>query len=318
MTLSNPIDRRTFMAATVTAIASTAVHASKESRSMIPVIDTHQHLWDIKKFKLPWLPADGVLARSYSINDYKMHTAGLGIANTVYMEVDVDPAQQLEEAEFVNGLCSDATSGMKGAVVSGRPASGDFGSYVEKIVKLPGVRGVRQVLHVPSTPSGFCLSDDFVRGIRLLGTKNLSYDLCVKHSELGNIAVLLDACPDTQFVLDHCGNPDLKETDHSSWMRGLEAVAKRKNVVCKVSGFLASAPSRGKWTMEQITPIINHTLDTFGPNRVMFAGDWPVVLLAASYAEWLTAVRQVVSTRPETDQRKLFHDNAVSHYRLKL
>ena len=177
MTLSNPIDRRTFMAATVTAVASTAVHASKESRSMIPVIDTHQHLWDIKKFKLPWLPADGVLARSYSINDYKMHTAGLGIANTVYMEVDVDPGQQLEEAEFVNGLCSDATSGMKGAVVSGRPASGDFGSYVEKIVKLPGVRGVRQVLHVPSTPSGFCLSDDFVRGIRLLGTKNLSYDL---------------------------------------------------------------------------------------------------------------------------------------------
>lgn len=313
-----PIERRTFMVATASAVVATSALASKEPRTMIPVIDTHQHLWDIKKFQLPWLPAEGILARSYSLADYKTHTAGLGIANTVYMEVDVDPKQQLEEAEFVNGLCLDASSGMKGAVVSGRPASADFSTYVEKIAKLPGIRGVRQVLHVPTTPPGFCLSDDFVRGIRLLGTKNLSYDLCVKHGELGNVAVLLDACPDTHFVLDHCGNPDLKDKDHSSWKRGLEAVAKRKNVVCKVSGFLASAPGRGQWTMEQITPIINHTLDSFGPNRVMFAGDWPVVLLGASYAEWLTAVRQVVSTRPESDQRKLFHDNAVTHYRLKL
>lgn len=310
-------DRRRFMvAATGSLMASTKLLHGGES--MIPVIDTHQHLWDINKFKLPWLPADGVLARSYSIKDYKEQTAGLNVVNTVYMEVDVDPDQQLEEASFVNGLSGDPATGMKGAVVSGRPASESFGAHVEKLLKMPAVRGLRQVLHVPSTPPGYCLSDSFIRGLRLLGTKGLSFDLCVKNPELGNVAILLDSCPDTRFILDHCGNPDLKEKDQSAWKRGLDAVARRSNVVCKVSGFLASAPGRGQWNMDQVAPIINHTLEAFGPDRVMFAGDWPVVLLAASYAEWLGAVRQVVGNRPALDQKKLFHDNAIRHYRLKI
>ena len=311
------MDRRGFVATASTFITTATIQASRGS-SMIPVIDTHQHLWDIKKFKLPWLPSDGVLAKSYNLQDFKQQTAGLNVVNTVYMEVDVDPSQQLEEAVLVNGLSSEPSTGMKAAVVSGRPGSDKFPNYVNELAKLPGIRGVRQVLHVPTTPPGYCLSDSFVRGIRLLGSKDLSFDLCVKNGELGNVAVLLDSCPETRFILDHCGNPDLKDKDHSSWKRGLEAVAKRKNVVCKVSGFLASAPGRGQWTMEQVTPIINHTLDVFGPDRVMFAGDWPVVLLAASYAEWLDAVRQVVSTRSEEERRKLFHDNAIRHYRLKI
>lgn len=311
------LDRRNFLAA---AACSTIVEKLTANRvnNMIPVIDAHQHLWDIKKFKLPWLPTEGVLARSYSLSDYKQHTAGMNIAHTVYMEVDVDPTQQMEEALLVNGLSSDPMNGMKGAVVSGRPASEGFPAYVNNLVKLPAIRGVRQVLHVPTTSSGFCLSNSFVRGIRLLGNHDLSFDLCVKHGELGNVALLLDTCKDTRFVLDHCGNPDLKEKDHTSWKRGLEAVAKRNNVVCKISGFLASAPGRGEWSIEQVAPIINHTMDVFGPDRVMFAGDWPVVLLAASYAEWLGAVRQVVSNRSEKDQRKLFYENAIQHYRLKI
>lgn len=309
------IVRRSFLKAAAVSSTVTNLHGNGEN-VMIPVIDTHLHLWDIKKFKLPWLPSDGVLARSYTLADYNNQTAGLNIVHTVYMEVDVDPTQQMEEAVLANQISSDRTSGMKGAVVSGRPASQRFPEYIQQLIKLPGIRGVRQVLHVPTTPAGYCLSDQFVRGIKLLGKNNLSFDLCVKHEELGNVAILLDSCPDTNFILDHCGNPDLKESDNSSWKRGLEAVAKRKNVVCKVSGFLASAPGKGQWSMEQVAPIINHTIDVFGPDRVMFAGDWPVVLLAASYAEWLGAVKQVVANRSFNDQKKLFYDNAIKIYRL--
>jgi len=309
--------RRDFFLSSMGLGLSSALKATR-SETMIPVIDAHQHLWDISKYKLPWLPNEGVLARSYSLIDYKKHTQGLNIVNTVYMEVDVDPSQQLKEAEDVSHLCQMPDSGMKGAVISGRPSSKQFKDYISKISKLNGIRGVRQVLHVPTTPPAYCLSHDFIEGVRLLGSKNLSFDLCVKHGELGNVSLLLDLCPDTFFILDHCGNPDLKEKDLSPWKRGLESVAKRKNVVCKISGFLASAPGFGKWSIEEVAPIINHTLDTFGPDRVMFAGDWPVVLLAASFADWIGAVRQTVSSRPILDQRKLFYENALKHYKLKI
>lgn len=296
---------------------STSIAQDKAAKeSPMRVIDTHQHLWDIEKFKLPWLPKDGPLARSFGLDDYRKATEGLGVSRTVYMEVDVDESQQLAEAELVSGYCSDPATRMAGAVISGRPASPGFGDYVNTVSKLPGIKGIRQVLHVPTTPSGFCLEKAFVEGIRLLGKKGLSYDLCVKHTELGNVAKLVGLCPDTQFILDHCGNPDLKDKDHDSWKKGLETVAKLPNVVVKVSGFLASAPGFGKWDLAQITPIVNHTIDTFGPDRAMFAGDWPVVLLGATYTQWLGAVREIVSSRPKDDQRKLFEANAIKVYRL--
>lgn len=307
---------QTMSALTGAFVTLTQSKAAQEKLNM-QVIDTHQHLWDLNKFTLPWLPKDGPLARSYSLADYRKATEGLGVANTVYMEVDVAENQQLAEAELVSNFCSDTSTGMLGAVISGRPSSQNFSDYVEKVKSLKGIRGLRQVLLSPSsTPSGFCLQKSFLDGIRLLGKKSLSYDICVKHDELPNVAKLVAACPETSFILDHCGNPDLKDKTHDSWKRGLELVAKHSNVVVKVSGFLASAPGYGQWNIPQIAPIINHTLDTFGPDRVLFAGDWPVVLLAASYSQWLGAVRQIVAERPSDQQKKLFHDNAIRIYKL--
>lgn len=314
----NP-DRRLAIAGIAAACGLTRpLHATPEKaeEKAMQVIDTHQHLWDIEKFTLPWLPKDGPLAKSYGFAEYRKATEGLNVVRTVYMEVDVAENQQLAEAELVSGYCGDPGTSMAGAVVSGRPASPGFANYVGKVEKLKGIRGIRQVLHVPATPSGFCLEKPFVEGIRLLGTKGLSYDLCVKHTELPNVAKLVQSCPDTRFILDHCGNPDLKDSSQEPWKKNLELVAKLPNVVVKVSGFLASAPGFGQWKMEQAATIINHTLDTFGPDRVMFAGDWPVVLLAATYAEWLGTVRKVVSERPADQQKKLFHDNAIRVYRL--
>lgn len=313
------MDRRSAvktLAAAAGAITLPNIQALADEKTTMPVIDTHQHLWDIEKFTLPWLPKDGPLAKSYGFAEYRKATEGLNVVKTVYMEVDVAENQQLAEAELISGYCGDPGTAMAGAVVSGRPASPGFADYVGKVEKLKGIRGIRQVLHVPSTPSGFCLEKPFVEGIRLLGKKGLSYDLCVKHTELPNVAKLVQACPDTSFILDHCGNPDLKDPSQDPWKKNLELVAKLPNVVVKVSGFLASAPGFGQWKMEQAAPIINHTLDTFGPDRVMFAGDWPVVLLAATYAQWLGTVRQVVSERPADQQKKLFHDNAIRVYRL--
>ena len=281
----------------------------------MPIIDTHQHLWDVNQFKLAWLKPDDPLNRCYSPADYLRDAEGLNIVKTVYMEVDVVESQQTDEAKYILNLCDHDKKYPAAAVISGHPASDGFKAYLDQFRDRKALKGVRQVLHVPSTPSGFCLDPKFIAGMNELGERGLSFDLCVKADELPNAAKLLDRCPKTSFVLDHCGNPSLKMTDLSPWKADLARVAERKNVVCKVSGFIATA-TKGKWTADDIAPIVNHVLDTFGPDRVMFAGDWPVCLMGATLREWVQGLQKVVANRSEVDRQKLFHDNAVRVYRL--
>ena len=137
----------------------------------------------------------------------------------------------------------------------------------------------------------------------------------MRPDELGDAAKLIDACPDTAFILDHCGNASVRAKDLSGWKADIGRIAERKNVVCKVSGIVASA-APDPWTADDLAPIVNHVLDRFGPDRVVFGGDWPVCTLAATYRQWVEALRRIVAGRPVADQKKLFHDNAIRVYRL--
>jgi predicted TIM-barrel fold metal-dependent hydrolase len=159
------------------------------------------------------------------------------------------------------------------------------------------------------------LDEKFIRSVRLLGERGMSFDLCMRSGELLDGAKLIDACPDTRFILDHCGNANVQVKERAQWQRDMAAVAKRKQVMCKVSGIVASAKP-GAWTADDLAPIINHTLEVFGPDRVMFGGDWPVCTLAATYRQWVEALKSIVRSRSEPEQRKLLHDNAVRFYGL--
>jgi L-fuconolactonase len=281
----------------------------------LPIIDTHQHLWDLKQFKLPWIKEGTPLARNFLMSDYFRATEGLNVVKTIYMEVDLDPKQQQREAEFVVAMCQRADNPMVAGVISERPASSTFPRFIDQYKNSAYIKGVRQVLHNEGVPAGTCLDEKFIRGIRLLGQLDKSFDLCMRPGELLDAAKLIDACPDTRFILDHCGNAKVPDKDRTQWKKGMDAVAKRKNVVCKVSGIVASA-EKGKWSAEELAPIVNHTLDAFGPDRVMFGGDWPVCTLGATFKEWVTALQAIVKDRKREDQRKLFHDNAVRVYGL--
>ena len=194
--------------------------------------------------------------------------------------------------------------------------SPEFKAYATQFKSSPHIKGIRQVLHGESTPASYCLSREFIAGIRLLGELGLSYDLCMRSAELPDATMLVDACPDTRFILDHCGNEDVKRKDHSQWQKDIAELAKRKNIVGKVSGIVASAKP-GAWSADDLAPVVNHTLAVFGRDRVMFGGDWPVCTLAATYRKWVEALQSIVKERPSAEQKKLFHDNAVAFYGLK-
>ena len=335
--MQNQIPRREFLKTTAGAVSTGAIGAGlfdpaaafstqskKESavtsQAELPIVDTHEHLWDLTKFNLPWTKGNEVLGHSFVTKDYLEATKGLNLVKSVYMEVDVDPSQQVQEAEYVLDLCQRNDNPMVGAVISGRPGTEGFKDYIMKFKGNPFIKGVRQVLHGPSNPAGFCLEPQFVKNVQLLGELGMSFDLCLRSGEIGDGAKLVANCPKTRFVVDHCGNMDVTSTDKKArqvWMDGMKALAQHENVVCKISGIIVTANK--DWKASDLAPNMTFCMETFGSDRRMFAGDWPVCTLRASFRQWVGALREIVRgmNMSLADQKKLFHDNAVKFYGLK-
>ena len=163
-------NRRQFLKrTTATAIAATAAGTTvlvAEDKGLLPIIDTHQHLWDLTKFKPPWLKgAPEILAKSYVTKDYLAETKGLNLVKAVYMEVDVAPEQQVQEAEHVIALSKDKAHPTVAAVISGRPNSKGFKAYISRFKGNKYIKGVRQVLHVDTAKPRLCLEPQFVRSM---------------------------------------------------------------------------------------------------------------------------------------------------------
>ena len=322
--------RRTFIHQTAAASVATSLFGTIRAAESKPpfIIDTHQHLWDLAKQKLPWLAgAPETLNHSYRTEEYRAATEGLNI-RAVYMEVDVAPEQHVAEAELALDLAQSGKNPTIAAVIGGRVAAPGFGDYIRKFRGNPLIKGVRQVLHVPETPSGYCLAENFVRGVRLLGEENRSFDLCMRPTDLPDGAKLVAQCPGTRFVLDHCGNPDLKcfraprageeAPKHTAdeWKRAIDSLAALPNVIGKISGVIAGLPQGGD--ASDLAPAVNHCLDAFGPDRVVFGGDWPVCLLGAPLKRWVEFLTQIIASRPAAAQEKLWSANAIQHYTLKV
>ena len=323
------MQRRTFLTTAVgaTVAAGTSRDLFGADREVVPplIIDTHQHLWDRSKLKLPWLAdAPEVLRANYGVEDYRREVAHPNV-RTVYMEVDVAAEDLPKEAAAIEALCQQSASQTCGAVIGGRPDDAGFRDYLQPYLKSGRVKGVRRVLHGPTTPQGYCLRDEFVQGVRLLGRLGLSFDLCMRPTEIKDAQRLTELCPETRFILDHCGNGDVNafhprpngpEPSHTAddWKRDMEAIAQRPNVDCKISGIIARAAK--DWTDADLAPIVNHCLDSFGPERVVFGGDWPVCLLGAPLSKWIAALTRMIAQRPAMDQIKLWSKNAQRVYRL--
>jgi predicted TIM-barrel fold metal-dependent hydrolase len=320
------LSRREFVASAVGAALTPALlplaSARGDAADML-IIDTHQHLWDLSLITPPWLSsAPEILKKSYRTEEYLEATKGLNI-KTVYMEVDVAPDDKVAEADYVGKLCESNKAPTLAAVMGGNPAADYFADYATKLSERDYVKGIRQVLHVPETPEGFCLKDGFVKNIQLLGEKGLSFDLCMRPRELGDGAKLAERCPDTRFVVDHCGNADPKAFgahdeepwhDADGWRRDMDRLAALPNVICKISGIVARTVEG--WTSDDLAPIVNHCLDSFGPDRVVFGGDWPVCLTGAPLRQWVDALSEIISSRPADQQTKLWSGNAKKHYTL--
>ena len=132
---------------------------------------------------------------------------------------------------------------------------------------------------------------------------------------MANTITLVRRCPNIQYVLDHIGKPDIASGRMEPWKTEIAELARISNVRCKLSGMVTEADHQS-WTLDDLKSYIDHVVESFGFDRVMFGGEWPVVLNAAPYARWVETLVEVLVGSSEDELRKVFHDNVVDFYRL--
>ena len=176
------------------------------------------------------------------------------------------------------------------------------------------VKGVRRLIQ--SEPDlDFCLRPDFVRGVQSLPRYGLSFDLCVTHLQLANTIALVRQCPKVRFVLDHIAKPDIKKGLLDPWRAELRELSRLENVWCKMSGLATEADHSG-WKPGDLRPFIDHVMDCFGVDRVMFGGDWPVSTLATDYPRWVKTVDDALNGCSADELHRVYVRNAEAFYRI--
>ena len=277
------------------------------------IVDTHQHLWDLDLFRYAWLQQLPDLNRSFRMNDYLAATNGLAIEKSVHLEADVDEPFMLEETMHLLRLADCSDNPLEGVVACGRPESKEFKTYVEKIAGHSKLRGIRRVLH--TRPDDLGQSETFIENVCSLSGYGLSFDICVLAHQLPIAIRLVSQCPDVTFILDHCGVPQVRDKILNPWRSLIREIAKFPNVFCKISGLIAYADPNN-WTAEDLRPYVDHAIECFGWDRVMFGSDWPVCTVSASYRQWVDVLLSLTRSAGAANQKKLFHDNAIQVYRL--
>lgn len=277
------------------------------------IIDAHVHLWDPERLRIRWLDGNDLLNRPYTLDEYRAHTSGLNVEAFVYVQVDVEPAYGLLEAEWVAAQEEPRLRG----IVAWAPV--EYGArtraYLDALVRIdPRIKGVRRLLQGEADPY-YCLQPDFVQGVQLLAEYGLSFDICIYHHQLAGVIELVRQCPEVSFMLDHAGKPDIAAGLREPWQVQITELAALPNVMCKISGLVTEADPQ-HWRSEDLGPYVTHVLTAFGEDRVTFGSDWPVVLLAADYHRWIETLDQLTRHLAPTAQKKLWVENARRFYRL--
>ena len=261
-------------------------------------IDTHLHLIYRDRLGYGWTTGIPALERGdFTLADFAKLTQGKGIAGAVFMEAGVDDADYQAEARLVSGLVGQ--HGLLGQIASCRPEDDQgFAAWLEECQNLK-VRGFRRILHV--MPDELSQTATFRRNVRSIGAKGWAFDMCFLARQLPLAAELARACPDQVLVLDHCGVPDIAGGSFADWAGQITALAAMPHVHCKLSGISAyCAP--GTATEETLRPWVDHVIQSFGPRRVVWGGDWPVVNLGVGIEAWIAISRSFLSKLSAAEQ----------------
>jgi L-fuconolactonase len=277
------------------------------------IVDAHHHVWDPATAGYPWLTEElAVIRRRFTPDDLAPELADAGIDATVLVQTRSSQEETAEflalaaRTPFIRGVVGwvDLTHpGVDEAIAALRAGPGG-----ERLV------GIRHQVH-DEADLEWLLREDVVRGIRAVGAAGLAYDLLVRPRELPAALQVTRRLPDVRFVIDHLAKPPIATGALEPWRGLLAPFADLDHVACKVSGLVTEA-AWASWTPADLQPFMDHAIEVFGPQRLLFGSDWPVCLLAATYAEVVEAALATMSALDVTEQTAVMGGNATRIYGL--
>ncbi|MDL2399399.1 amidohydrolase family protein [Rhizobium mayense] len=271
------------------------------------LFDSHLHIVNRGKLGYPWLEGAGALNRDSLYEDYAREAQRVGITDTLHMEVDVAEGDIERETDYVKELSRQPGGMIRGAIAACRPEDAGFPAYLERVLADPFVKGFRRVLHV--VPDDVSEGALFRENLKRLAGAGLTFDFCVLPHQISKAIAVADLNPNVQFILDHCGVPAVKDGLSEIWTSGMTEIAKRPNVVVKISGVVAYADP-DSWTVDTLRPFVEHSIASFGWDRVIWGSDWPVCTLGGGLSTWIAATHALTQGASADERARLYQLNA--------
>jgi L-fuconolactonase len=272
--------------------------------------DSHNHFWRYRADEYGWIGKGmDIIRRDFLPSDLLVNLRTAGIDGTIAVQA----RQTMEETEWLLQLshAHDFIRGVVGWVPLTEPT---LNAVLERLCEHRELKGVRHVVH-DEPDDDFILRANFNQGIQQLQGFGLVYDVLIFERHLPQTIQFVDRHPGQIFVVDHIAKPRIQTKELSPWRERIVELARRDNVYCKISGMVTEA-SWTDWKPEDLKPYFDTVLAAFGARRLMFGSDWPVLLVASSYASWADSVRKFMSPLSSAEQDRIMGGTAFEVYKL--
>lgn len=274
------------------------------------IIDTHVHFWKYNKVRDAWITNDmKILQQDYLPPALEATLKRNGVDGCVAVQAD----QSEVETEFYVELAKTWPI-IKGVVGWVDLRADNIESRLEYFSQYPIIKGWRHV--VQGEPAGFLADPKFRNGIAALAPYDCTYDILVYHYQLKDAIDFVAAFPGQRFVIDHCAKPAIRDHDIETWKADMNRIAEFPNVTCKLSGLFTEAKWK-QWSAADFYPYLDVVFQAFGPDRLMFGSDWPVVLVSGIYVQWKSLIEKYMEGYDDEAKEKVFGLNAEAFYRLE-
>jgi L-fuconolactonase len=277
-------------------------------------IDSHHHIWDLSVRDQEWITGEVMqpIRRNFLVSDLRDAIAGSRIDKTILVQTVTDYAETPDLLAIAQG------DQLVGAVVGWLQIdSPDAISNLHRYLDLPGgdyLKGIRDIAQ-DHPDSNYLAKPETIANVHKLGELGITFDLLTKVPELPAAIKLVRACPNVQFVMDHISKPKIAKKEIEPWKTLITELATFPNVSCKVSGLVTEANWK-EWQVKDFKPYVNHIIEIFTPQRLMFGSDWPVSTLGGTYSEIIELAETLTSDLTPSEAEFFWHKSAAAAYRL--
>jgi L-fuconolactonase len=279
-----------------------------------PRVDAHHHVWDLSVRDQPWTADLPRLRRSFDIDELRPQLTRAGFVRTVVVQTVTVPGETPELLRLAS--VENCLAGVVGWVDLTAADVGDRLAELRAGVGGEYLVGIRHQVQAEPDP-GWLARPDVRRGLRAVAAAGLVYDLVVTVDQMPAVCETVAALTEVRFVLDHAGKPAIRDNGLVPWREEMRRLAAHPHVAVKLSGLVTEADWE-HWTVAELRPYAEVTLDYFGPQRVMFGSDWPVCLLASSYSDVVATAENLVSTLDDAERAAVFGGTARDWYGLEV